>query len=349
MFERTAKRLATALTATALLGGCAPPPPPSAAPDEGFPRLQGEYLGQTPPGDEPELFAPGIVSTALFTRDVAMTPDGTEIYWTVALGPRFELSAIVSSRLREGRWSEPEVTEFAGSYRYMELEPTIAPDGSRLCFVTNRPKDGGDGEPGDTDVWFVDREGDAWGEAKNLGEPVSSAVPEYFPSLTREGTIYFTRENPDRSNDIYRARRTDGGYAEPEKLGPEVNAGPLRFNAWIAPDESYLILPIYGHEDGLGGADYFVVFRDEEDRWTPPIHMGSGVNSKNAQEYSGSVSPDGKYFFFMSGRMPPVEEVGERLTWKKLQEMYGTPGNGNSSIYWVDASFIEALRPQPEP
>ena len=39
------------------------------------------YLGQTPPGAVPQLFAPGIVGTGMHTRDFAMTPDGREIYF----------------------------------------------------------------------------------------------------------------------------------------------------------------------------------------------------------------------------------------------------------------------------
>ena len=30
---------------------------------EGFPVLKGAYLGQTPPGNSPEIFAPGIITT----------------------------------------------------------------------------------------------------------------------------------------------------------------------------------------------------------------------------------------------------------------------------------------------
>ena len=30
-------------------------------------NLQGEYLGQEPPGETPELFAPGIISTSFIT------------------------------------------------------------------------------------------------------------------------------------------------------------------------------------------------------------------------------------------------------------------------------------------
>ena len=42
----------------------------------------GPYLDQPPPGDEPALFAPGIVSDGLANRDLAITPDGDEIYWS---------------------------------------------------------------------------------------------------------------------------------------------------------------------------------------------------------------------------------------------------------------------------
>ena len=41
--------------------------------------VRGPLLGQEPPGDEPALFAPGIVSTMCTDRDLTMTPDGSEI------------------------------------------------------------------------------------------------------------------------------------------------------------------------------------------------------------------------------------------------------------------------------
>ena len=43
-----------------------------------MPVLKGPYLGQTLPGTKPVIFAPGIVSTGLYTRDIAITKDGTE-------------------------------------------------------------------------------------------------------------------------------------------------------------------------------------------------------------------------------------------------------------------------------
>jgi hypothetical protein len=52
------------------------------------------------------------------------------------------------------------------------------------------------------------------------------------------------------------------------------------------------------------------------------------------------VSPDGKYFFFMSSRLARPEQ----LTYRALRELQGQPGNGNADIYWVAAELITALR-----
>ena len=46
-------------------------------------KLTGPYLGQKPPGMAPELFAPGIISLGYHEHRLAISPDGTEIYFPV--------------------------------------------------------------------------------------------------------------------------------------------------------------------------------------------------------------------------------------------------------------------------
>jgi hypothetical protein len=175
---------------------------------------------------------------------------------------------------------------------------------------------------------------------------VNSDGEEFFPSITSEGTLYFTRRPPEGDEGIYRARSEDGGFLEPERLGPEVNAGAARFNAWIAPDESFMILPIAGIEGSAGAVDYYVNFRSEDDTWSGPINLGDPVNSASRPEYAASLSPDGRWLFFMGargrfedGRMePPLDR-------RALARIHEEPGNGNPDIYWIDASFIQDLRP----
>lgn len=311
--------------------------------------VRGDWLGQTPPGDEPRIFAPGIVSTGLTDRDVAMTPDGGEILWAVTMPGRAAAFIVHSLRVGE-KWTRPEVVSFSGDPRYIDAEPHVAPDGTRLYFASNRPRPGRGEETGDYDIWVSERTGQGWGAPYNMGPPVNSDAGEYYPSLTRDGTIYFTRDNTqDRTNRIYRCRFVDGEYAGAELLPPEVNPGGAQYNAFINPDESYLIIPIAGLEDatgGMGGTDYYISFRSAEDEWTGPINMGARVNSAEGEEWSPYLSTDGRYFFFMTVRRTILEPVeGGVLRYTDLVRGNLEPGNGLSDMYWVDASFIEGLRP----
>jgi len=306
--------------------------------------LTGEYLGQPLPGAEPQLFAGGIVSTGMSERDLAMTPDGTEIYFSAQVGREAAFSAILVIRQVDGKWTLPEIAPFSG--QYFDLEPAVSPDGGRFFFVSNRPREGSDQPVADEDIWAMDREGAGWGAPYNLGPPVNSDNPEFFPSVTSDGTLYYTAKAEDGKEAIYRARPLDGGFGEPELLGPEVNSGKARFNAFVAPDESFLILPIYGREDSIGGVDYYVVFRSEDDRWSEPINLGDKINTPTGAEWSASLSPDGKVLFFMSSRSVIVNRrAPRRMGYDELRKLHELSMNGNPDIWWVDAAAVRALRP----
>ena len=308
-----------------------------------FPELRGPYLGQEPPGLEPRIFAPGIVSTGLATRDVAMTPDGKELYFGVTLGGQ---SMIMVTKQVDGIWTEPAVAPFSG--RSNDLEPAISPDGQRFFFLSSRPPAGQEEKPGWAyqDIWVMDRLGDGWSEPSNLGPPINSDAPEFYPSVTEDGTVYFTRQRDDRVSVTMRSRLVDGVYAEPEELGPEVNCGTNRYNVYVAPDESFAIVPAAGREDSLGGTDYYVVFRSEDDTWSEPINMGEAINQPAGREWSASLSADGEYLFFMSSRTTADE--GPNLTGSTVSELLTIsvqPGQGSSDIWWVSSEVIEKLRP----
>ena len=59
-----------------------------------FSDRTGPYLGEKPPGLTPAVFAPGLVSTGGFERDVAITPDGREIFFGLA-GPSYQYTTVV--------------------------------------------------------------------------------------------------------------------------------------------------------------------------------------------------------------------------------------------------------------
>ncbi len=305
-----------------------------------LPIRSGFYLGEPLADTTPRLFAPGLVSTGMFTRDVAISPDGKEIYFCVAIS-NYTYATILFTKEVNGKWTSPEIVSFSGGPGIFDFEPAFAPDGSRLYFLSTRPD--GDEEPGDQDIWYVDRTPEGWGEPVNPGYPINTDGGEFFPSLTSDGTLYFTRnEVGSRLNQIFRSKFANGSFQEPELLPQEVNCGTNRFNAYVSPDESYMIVPAAGMEDAYDGVDYYIVFRDENDRWSDPVNMGEAINADNPGGWSPYVSPDGKYFFFMATRTMEIEEAD--WNYNKLVDIYNNPNNGKADIYWVSSEFISELK-----
>ena len=310
-----------------------------------FPVLSGPYLGQPPAVWEPTLFAPGVVSTGLGVRDVAMTPDGDELYWGVT-GANYVWSTILMSRRVDGVWTEPRVASCCRSRDALHLEPHISPDGMHFFWLSTLAGPGA--HNGGQEIWVMDREGDDWGDPYPLPEIINTAGSEYFPSTTRDGTLYFTRSPAGGGeNRIWRSRRVEGIYQEPELLPEQVNCGRNRFNAFVDPDEGFLILGVGGMPDTQGGTDYYIVFRNELDQWSDPVNLGPRVNTAGSLEYSAFVSPDGDFLFFMSQR-PDWNALapGGSFDAAALRAAAGNPENGNMDIYWMRADFLEGLRPE---
>ncbi|UCF36216.1 MAG: PD40 domain-containing protein [Acidobacteriota bacterium] len=103
-------------------------------------ELRGPYLGQKPPGTQPEIFAPGIVSTDFYNHSsLTISPDGREIYW--AMGPLDQpIRIYVSKWLAEG-WTKPEIVSFTKDYN--GDCPVLSPDGRSMYFNSDRPHEPG--------------------------------------------------------------------------------------------------------------------------------------------------------------------------------------------------------------
>lgn len=156
------------------------------------PQLKGPYLGQKLPGDEAEIFAEGIVTNRMMNRDIAVSKDGNEIYFSIGSN-RFATIAV--SRQVDGIWSQPEVLPFATDPKFAYMEPALSHDDQRLYFLSNRNPEGQ--EPGrgwaHQHIWYSERgEDGVWGEMKELGSPINGEEHDYFPSFTDDGTMYYT-------------------------------------------------------------------------------------------------------------------------------------------------------------
>lgn len=287
------------------------------------------------PLNEPAVFADGVVSTGEFDSHPAFTPDGSSLYF-VRSTPNFNLWTLVWTKFERGKWGTPEVASFSG--QYSDADPFITADGSRLYFISNRPVAGK--STTDLDVWVIEKNATGWGEPKNAGAPINSPGNEWYPTLAANGTMYFgsDREGGKGRTDIYRSRLVNGKYTEAENLGDVINTQFNEFEPLIAADESYLILMTGGRPDALGGFDLYISY-NRDGSWTKPVNLGDKINSRG-NEYSPTISPDGKYFFWTSTRSFADKPLEKRLNYQELINRLRGARNGLGDIYQIDIGVL---------
>ena len=305
--------------------------------------MSGPYLGQKGPGPTPEVFAPGILSLGFHEHNIAISPDGEEIFF-VAASSDFSRYLIMTTRLENGAWAMPEAAPFSGGRN--DGAPAFSPDGKRLYFSSRRPRPAGGTSAEDFDIWYVDRRGDSWTDPVNLGSSVNTGQNEVNPSLMSDGTIVFQRIEKlgTLDWDLSMSSPIDGIFAPPERLPAPVNTEANEAGPFIAADGSYLLFQS-NRPGGYGIMDLYIAFRTRSGGWSEPVSLGEKINSPFS-DWGPVVSPDGKYLFFSSFRnvQPLAPESPDYFEYMKSR--LGTPFPGKGTLYWVEAGNIEALRPK---
>lgn len=256
-----------------------------------FSVIENAYLGQKPPGLIPELFAPALIKTEHREAEAAFSPDLKEFYFR-RRGGKNKNNTLVVMQYKNNQWVESVVPPRAG-------QPFVSLDGNTLYLGKK----------------YRERTQSGWSQVKSLGMPFDDLRIMRL-TVSSKGTYYFDEAS---ETPIRYSRLIDGKYEQPKTMNIEF--GKWNAHPFIAPDESYLIWDDQ-RESGQGGADLYISFRQKGGLWGKAINLGEKINTEFAEAY-GSVSPDGKYFFFHRGY-----------------------GGDKGDIYWVDAQIIESLRPK---
>ena len=293
----------------------------------------------------PELFAPGTISTSANELNAAFSPDGRTLYFTRTLGDGGRFGVIlVTHKLPNERWATPAVAPFSG--RFADYDPSVSPDGSRLFFISNRPRTADGRTPErDFDIWVVERAGNEWGAPRNLGAPVNGDGDELYPSVAADGALYFSscgRRDSRGRCDLYRSRPRDDRYLEPESLGDSVNTPASETDAYVAPDQSYLVYAVYGRADAAGNGDLYVSF-NSGGVWSAARHLGPEINTV-AREYCPVVSPDGKHLYFTSQHGVPDVPRSRALTYTELGDSLSGVRNGFGNIYRAPVAVLREAK-----
>jgi len=273
---------------------------------------------------EPVPYLPGIVSVP-GTFGTTFLPDGNIVYFA-RFNPETKNSAIMKSIFREGTWTSAMIAEFSG--KYSDGDPFISPDGLKIFFWSNRPVDGSEMPSKSPNIWVADKTPSCFSNPAFLGSKLKIPAGG-APAISNNGTLYFFTGQGDSTNgtDIFKSIPNKGEYSGMINLGKPVNTKYSELDAFIAPDESYIIFSS-NRPGSVGKLDLYISW-NSDGKWSEPINLGDKINSP-ADEYCPSVSHDGKYFYFTSSREDepkgPIYQVDFDLL---LNSLYQSKKKGN--------------------
>jgi Tol biopolymer transport system component len=276
------------------------------------PFAKGPYLGQTPPGSTPQVFAPGLICDTRPHQGeghVSFSADGN----TLCFG-RFGY-VFITENTNQG-WTTPERVT---SIPFMVWSPCLSPDANSIYFTYSY----------DTSKRYslhrCVRTSQGWSLPQKLGPPfIVSGVFGGF-SVAGNHSIYFTSD------------ADHGGRVPNSRLQWSFQFAPLVGNTWprgikipleqgnlhcchpgIAPDESFMVF--YSIRPGAQRGtetDLYLSLRRPDGTWTKPRNMGPKINSRY-YEIGARISPDKKYMFFI-----------------RSNGWWGNSNTDTSDIYWV--------------
>ena len=264
-------------------------------------------------------------------RDFALSSNNDEVYFTLQ-NANEEVSRIAYSKKRKGQWTKPQLVSFTSNHR--DIEPFLAHNDLRLYFASNRPLQDSLSKSKDYDIWYVERKSvkESWSKPINLGFPINSTKDEFYPSVALNGNLYFTSENENSlgKDDIFVCRYENNTYTQPENLGAAINSTGYEFNAFIAPDESFLLFTAYKREEGSGSGDLYISYKDKQGNWQTATNLGTKINS-SAMDYCPFYDTRSSTLYFTSKRSlvtnKPFKSIDE------FEQEINQYENGFSRIY----------------
>ena len=143
----------------------------------------------------------------------------------------------------------------------------------------------------------------AWSSPVNVGSPINSDKNEYYPCISDNNNFYLTSDASASKgkDDICLSKWENGKYTTPISLSDSINSEGYEFNAFVAPDESYLIFSGFQREDGFGGGDLYISYRISDNVWTKAKNLGPEINS-DKMDYCPFVDTKTNTLYFTSKR-----------------------------------------------
>ncbi len=214
----------------------------------------------------------------------SITSDGHMLYFTRVTGIEKKgftnTSKIFIADGNDRNWKNIRAFDF-NSDEYSVAHPSIANDNVTLFFVSNMP-----GGFGGKDIWYsvFDTVSKVWSKPLNLGPDINTSGDEMFPSLRKDGILFFSSNGlPGFGGlDIYTAKKVGGQWLLERNEGLELNSSADDFGVTFLNDSVG-----YFSSNRVGGKGKDDIYSY---RFTPKSILVSGtvLLSENVKDYAKS-------------------------------------------------------------
>lgn len=265
---------------------------------------QSVSVEKAPVKNEPKILING-TSLKKKIDNFAFTSDMKTMLFEEVKGSGF---AIFEMQDKGGQWSDPVTPTFSNP-SVSEGSPFLTNDNQKVFFHSFRALSGQKSPSAALDLWVAERTKQGWTEPKPVGIPKGNPADfYYYPSVSDNGTVYFTsfRSDSKGKDDIYRSRFVNGSYQEPEHLGDAINSTDIDGYPYIAADESFLV---FGRSN-----DLFVSY-NREGSWSQAKALG--LNQFGIRKLrSPTLSKDRKQLLFIGEKdgVAHIYQVGWPIT-----------------------------------
>ena len=243
---------------------------------------------------KPTIFGKGTLSKDAVQWNNAFASVTQELYFT-KMGE--SASVLYKMDYKSGDFKNLEKIPFPDGSPHSDIY--INPEGNMMLFSSLMPEHGNDTIT-DWNIWRSDQIDGSWQNPEPFFESNLDGN-QFYPWLTESGNLYFAiTPHGSGNSDLYVSEYLDGTYQVPKALSGDINSEQLEGDAFVAPDESYIIFAGFERAENLGKSDLFISFNNNGN-WSTPIWLGAEINSEG---YDGSpfVTNDGNYLIFTSSR-----------------------------------------------
>lgn len=240
------------------------------------------YLGQTPPGNSPQIFDLAVSPGTFATERITISNDNKEIYYS-------EIKSYYPITAAKTKYYSYAAGKWIGPFLLFEdyCAPALSVGGDSMYLEDSHFK-----------TFLSEKKGQTWSTPSRYLSKIDSA---HYLQATNKGNFYLSSrpKNTVGIGDWCKLNIT-GSDTTAVGLGMPMNTAWDNLDFFVARDETFMILTT---PMGLS-----VSYPKKDGGWTNPRNLGAKINFGLAM-WGPYVTPDNKYLFYTTGTKPDYSDV----------------------------------------